>query len=1296
MSVASTCRCFLAQQPVWLTSIQPFTGADWDAGVSMRIGAEIMLEEINRHSALLNGYELKVVWQDGLCSKSTGTNLFMQNLFDMTYEAFAPGVALADLDADGDGVITTADTAPLGATFDGTIVDPAPVGLLGSGCSGTALNIASTAYHARMPMISNSATRPGLSDRSEHPNFFRTILPDTFFNNAWVAMVRMLGLTTFTSVVGETENWGSMGEGLAAAASAQGVSMRGLDLTAEIAGFYGAQVGSDSQAAAKEAASELVRLKERIVVLLMFAARNRLVMCEAHKLGLRNTVYMVFGWFSYGWWEIEDTDCTAAQLTEQATGYISANMMFWRTDSNAVLSCSEAMTSGQFVAEWFARQGADYGDLSMRPEGYAPALEAATTADAACMFAQMLHEVLVVRGVPLEDLAQRTDAAYAEIVSVLSHTDFEGVQGRVRFEPGEADPKGFVILQQMQAGGTICDIASYNHPDMSFFGQCNLVFGYPGESYAAGPAGAQSISAPLASYLSCPSTQTLNMSTNQCEDCPEDQVFLQLFGTCVCQAGFVPSLTALGACEPCNAGKYAMVAGSEVCSECQPGWFSGSSGATECSTCPLGKFIGNYSAPACTSCPEHMTTSAERSLEESYCDCEAGRFRPRGREECDDCPEGMECDFASSEANFATFGGNNMNVPTVLEGYYTEASEPLSVYACRDEEICTGGLPQSCFGEVTGFMCYRCPGDAMVSADSPHGCDECASFSGVLLVLPFFVGVAIVAGTYYIANSGLQVKATVSSTASISVGLALTIMQVFSILADLSIPWPSSSGDYFSSLGVVMLDVGALSLQCSVGTGATINYFLQISTPFVMLILLAICYMSSWIVAGWFNIEVWKYDIVFNTGGHLSQALFIAFAVIFVRPFECYPHPNDESSVYLYPEVLCWSNDHTPLMILAATVFFFFLLPFLILCIWGNYVAPSEMVNDGSTFHRRFRFLLYRFRPDCWWWGNVFLVRQTFLAFSSSLPSGDPHSQIFYTVLTLTVYLAALSRFWPWKNAALNRLDCATCMLLIFVMLTGTAFVERSPAQNAYVFLLSFFIVLKWVMLASMGVLIIKNFWQVGASKEYATSHRGEDFQDLKRALRICAEHIGTLSDNAFDDRLGGMNQFDRDLLMQAVLAWACGGEILTRSSTSFSLCTIESQLLVPSPDTVEEKAKGSRQCEGFVPTVVTGAEEIQRETKPAAPVRVVANPTLSAEGTMLLTKSPQADYPSLTSQDSMCTQAESNSHEVAITSPDVVETVNSVDWEAMEIGEEETSVPIMARPMSKGASQHAPALPAA
>ena len=74
------------------------------------------------------------------------------------------------------------------------------------------------------------------------------------------------------------------------------------------------------------------------------------------------------------------TDCTPTQVTGMATGFISANMNFWRSDGDTRLTCSETMTSASFKSEWFRRQGAkDFGDLGMKPEGFRLALEGATS-----------------------------------------------------------------------------------------------------------------------------------------------------------------------------------------------------------------------------------------------------------------------------------------------------------------------------------------------------------------------------------------------------------------------------------------------------------------------------------------------------------------------------------------------------------------------------------------------------------------------------------------------------------------------------------------------------------------------------------------------------------------------------------------------------------------------------------------------------------------------------------------------------------------------------------------------------
>jgi ABC-type branched-subunit amino acid transport system substrate-binding protein len=145
---------------VWLVAIQPFTGGEWDAGISMRFGAEIMLEEINKHTTLLKGFNLKVLWQDGQCTKEVAAELFMQNLLHDRYTVFAPGMAVGDLDTDRDGAIMTNDVARFNKTWGPTEVFPGVVGLLGPGCSDSSLQVAPTAYQAFFPIVSGSATRP--------------------------------------------------------------------------------------------------------------------------------------------------------------------------------------------------------------------------------------------------------------------------------------------------------------------------------------------------------------------------------------------------------------------------------------------------------------------------------------------------------------------------------------------------------------------------------------------------------------------------------------------------------------------------------------------------------------------------------------------------------------------------------------------------------------------------------------------------------------------------------------------------------------------------------------------------------------------------------------------------------------------------------------------------------------------------------------------------------------------------------------------------------------------------------
>jgi len=500
---------------IWLTSILPYTGGEWDVGVSVRIGGQIMLEEINRNPHLLPDHELKVVWQDGQCDTSVATPLFIKNVFQKKYVAFAPGVPLDQLNIKD-------YNQNLSETWGEDVVQ-APVGLLGCGCSKTSIQVTTLALHTNFPIVSGTATFPALSDREKYPNFWRTIQPDSKFMGAYLALLKMLGFSKLSTVVGGIEIWSSYLTVLIEEAQRQGVTLDGHDLTSSIPGFLGYQVTRDSPVAAAAAAVELVRRPNRMVLMLMYETRATLTVCEAHKAGLANAIWMVFGWYVPKWW-LQDGDmhdCDPEVMTKMVTGYISANVVFWRSDSDQRLSCSDGMTAQGFKSEWEHRQDANF----------VQAPEAASVADAVCMYAQMLHQILYVQNVSLQAVQQRSMETYTMIQDIFGATDFEGVTGRIKLAPDKGEPAGSILLQHLHAsphGVKVVDISEYNNRTLTFLGKSNLTFSLPGENYFAGPAGANYIDVGMDDFKTCKSPFILNLSTNDCQSCPNGMTYAEL------------------------------------------------------------------------------------------------------------------------------------------------------------------------------------------------------------------------------------------------------------------------------------------------------------------------------------------------------------------------------------------------------------------------------------------------------------------------------------------------------------------------------------------------------------------------------------------------------------------------------------------------------------------------------------------------------------------------------------------------------------------------------------------------
>lgn len=1127
---AGTSACVETVREVWLAAIQPFTGGVWDAGVSMRIGAEIMLEEINKHPMLLKGFELKVIWQDGQCSKNIGAKLFMENLYHDRYTVFAPGMAVGDLDSNHDGTITTSDTAPFNETWGPTDVFPGVVGLLGSGCSPGAMAIAPTAYQAYYPMVSNSATRPSLSDRKLYPNFFRTILPDTFFCAAWLALAKMLGQASVAVIIGDTATWSSMGLEMVRAAKVVGVSLLGDGISVDITGFAGAQVSSDSQGSAREAARALLRLKPRVVPLLMFERRSSLVICEAHRAGFLNAVFMSFGWFAFGWWSRSGTDCTSAELTAMATGLIQANMKFWRVDGDTSLSCSEAMTAEEFKVEWFQRQGKAVEDLSKSEDGYPLAKEASTTADAVCMYAMMLQEVLVVERIPLGVLAQRTGSAYDAVQEAFAATNFEGVQGTVSYAPNSADPDGTVLLQQLQAGDKIVDIAEYKQGSFYFLGKGNLVFQFSGETFTAGPPVATSISGALLFFQICAGGQSLNMASNMCEDCSTDEIFLDALGGCACKAGTYKD--ANGKCPPCAAGSFASLPGPgkyaparrflTSCLACGVGSYANSPGHGECAPCP-----GNGRFPELWTTLELIEKSgtkqwilAQGAVNISFCGCDVGT-RQVGPMECVACEEGLSC--------------LGMNEVFVKEGYASEAT--VSVYSCLgDIGRCVGGPPGiTCALGFVGPACAKCAAGRRQSGAECELCDDSAM---IVTFAATWIVIVIVCVMMYNGNTRKAVADSSSPSSPVVYAFASSISyaQVVAVACSFSITFPSSQKNTFKHLDVFTLELAQLHLDTGCVSGNTFRarFSLRLLWPLLFLLgffflfcltRLVKCIVEFWVgravispleliprhytrlshsisvldkkctiiplevqVAWW-----WPAKLLHIKSAIISchMLVFIALTKCAVSVFTFQKHPNGKSTITLYPDVTAYSSEWWAILplalvgILCYTVGFFAFVAYIVI------VAPERF---GASDNFRFMYgpLWKAYDADTWWFCLAQIVYGLVINFIPVVIDNGQW-QLAICELLVIAYIKILSEERPWRSHLNHSCDLATKLgTCVFVILTLKG---DSPGM-----LLLVVLILPLVYVAGKIVLYI---WSHTAVVVKTTRERVEFAQRLDDITRI-------------------------------------------------------------------------------------------------------------------------------------------------------------------------------------------------
>mmetsp|Transcript_8294 Transcript_8294/g.14483 ORF Transcript_8294/g.14483 Transcript_8294/m.14483 type:complete len:1266 (+) Transcript_8294:77-3874(+) len=627
----------------------------------------------------------------------------------------------------------------------------------------------------------------------------------------------------------------------------------------------------------------------------------------------------------------------------------------------------------------------------------------------------------------------------------------------------------------------------------------------------------------------------------------------------MCPEGRFVEVAGATTCYECAPGSEARDKGSQRCDSCKPGSYSNKFASSSCTSCQIGAFSDAQGATACKNCGAGNTTENIAAGSSSDCVCPRGQYLSADYE-CVECMEGLAC-TDGWPSNWATKGGT----PVLKQEFYSLKSAPYDTYRCQqkgsidDHPRCPGGPPERCSDglDKDTLVCAKCSKSGYHIVNG--SCEKCPAYLKVLLLFIIIAGILLIVMFFYLSNAPLAVNAGHKQDFAIFVGLVVTVLQIFGVLKQLQIQWPMEMGSFLGSSSEIF--TFRFSFSCAVGDSAIAQYFTQALIPYFLIAMTAVLGIASKFVARAFEKEwmAWSLSKCLNVVGQVLQALFIAFCDIMARPMRCYDHPNGKQSLVDFPEVVCWeSREHIFLVIIAAGIFLFFILPYVSWCVWGCLKAPSKTFQKDTAFLESFRFLFYRFRPDCWWWGLVFLVRQTCLAFAAVVPSSNAHAQLFYTGGILMIYGYFLSMFWPWISTELSIVDFGTCLVLILLLLCSSQFLPVAAEAGRVSLVVALLMVLGSVVFRYLVIFMI-SFCSNGLDEEVC----GE----MPNRLDLCQQWFEFLdgmqnhNNQETIETMCKMNTFDRTRILAVMHTWTANGKQgFSGKKTPPRLCNIRSR----------------------------------------------------------------------------------------------------------------------------------------
>lgn len=299
---------------------------------------------------------------------------------------------------------------------------------------------------------------------------------------------------------------------------------------------------------------------------------------------------------------------------------------------------------------------------------------------------------------------------------------------------------------------------------------------------------------------------------------------------------------------------------------------------------------------------------------------------------------------------------------------------------------------------------------------------------------------------HFALNSKLTEKMSSAGVTCTTFGSLITVQQLSGAIMQAPLGWPKAMVHLRDMLRLFTMDFRFLRTACFLGGEPVTEFYTALLAPVsVAVVFFGLAGFSRQFLGR--SRYAMRRDDTWNTFGTMYQAVFITIALFVMSPFQCYNHPHEESSLMQRPDVICWSEEHAT-MVLGSVVFMLLaMVPYLLYYAYTIVQLPRWSTADVD-YYRSVKFIIYRFRAGAWYWGLIFLIRNTLIAVASVLAPTEPYRQLLIVLVLLLVGLALQCVVWPWRTTGLNVVDSGVVVSLCVLIATAMAYLGELESDT--------------------------------------------------------------------------------------------------------------------------------------------------------------------------------------------------------------------------------------------------------